>query len=322
MHIVRRHAGYMDIKNLPRCPLELRGFLFAESASEVLKLSIPYTREEYHQNNLVIDCIYFVMDDLLDTARSDFDSLGRVWLFPVTEAHSELELALTACLTGMYKSVYDHLRRAVEVTVVGCYFLMEHISESEAKAWLKSEKETPLFSRATRGLEKNERFAGLESSSGWLTELKSFYWHLSDAIHVRGTAYSLQRMQPTVYSFNGVRTLSFSKTHLSHCLDNYILAVRHIAVCRAAENPILLVGLPIEEKFGINGPMSGFFETRQSDALWELLLDKSVPFFRQLVETDEEVKSVKEGFNSLPGISEEELQKQLNEFRSNYIKNV
>jgi len=312
----------MDMNNLPGCPFELRAHIFAESASEVIKLSVPFARDEYHQNDLLVDCIYFVMDNLLDTARSDFDSLGRVWLFPVTETHGELELALTACLTGMYKSVYDHLRRALEITVVGCYFLMEHISETDAKAWLKSENETPPFSRAIRGLEKNYRFAGLESSSGWLTELKSFYWHLCDAIHVRGTAFSLQSMQPTFYSYNGVHTLSFSKEHLSQCLDDYILAVRHIAVCRAAENPILLIGLPIEQKYGINGPMSGFFEPHQANAFWKLLCDASVPFFRQLVETDQEVQAIKEGFASMPDISEEELQKQLDDFSANFKQNV
>lgn len=311
----------MDIKNLPSCPFELRGHLFTESASEVIKVSIPYIREQYHQAFLLADCMGFVTDDLLDTARSDFDSLGRVWLFPVTETHSELELALTACLTGMYKSVYDHLRRALEITVVGCYFLMEHISEADAKAWLNSKAETPQISRAIRGIRKNERFAGLEAASGWLTELKSFYGHLCDAIHVKGTDYSIQRMQPSFFSCNGVRTLSFSKNHLSLCLDNYILAVRHIAVCRAAENPILLVGLPVEEKFGINGPVSGFFVYQQANTLWKLLLEASVPFFRQFIETDHEIQAIKEGFDSLPDISEEELQKQLDDLMSS-VKNT
>jgi len=210
----------MDLKNIPPCPFEQRAWLFLESASAVTSASALYAREKYHQSVLLKNCMDFVEDDLLDTARSDWDSLGRIWLFPVREAHGELELALTACLTGMYKSVFDHLRRAVEVVVVGSYFLMEHVSALDARAWLSSKTETPLFSRAVRGLTQNDRFAGLEKSCGWLTELKRFYWHLCDPVHVRGSDYSLDKMQPSSYSYNGIRTLTFSPAHLSSCLVN------------------------------------------------------------------------------------------------------
>lgn len=309
-------------KNIARCPFELRGQLFTESVSEILKASIPYAREQYHQASLLGECIDFVTYDLLDTARSDFDSLRRVWLFPVRETHNELDLALTASLTGMYKSVSDHLRRAIEITIVGCYFLMEHVSEEDARSWLRSKSETPPFSRTIRGIERNRRFSGLEAFSGWLTELKRFYWNLCDAIHVRGTCYSLDTMQPSFFVCNGVRTLSFSEEHLSQCLDNYILAVRHTAVCLAAENPILLVGLPIEEKFGINGPMPGYFVDQQANILWDLLLDSTVPFFKHYIETDEEIGAIREGFQGLPDISEEELEQQLEEFRPSIKRNV
>lgn len=120
----------------------------------------------------------------------------------------------------------------------------------------------------------------------------------------------------------GVRTLSFSEDHFSHCLDDYTLAVRHAAVWLAAENPILLVGLPIEEKFGINGPMSGYFIDQQANTLWNLLLNSTVPFFRQFIETDGEIEAIREGFESLPDISEEELEQQLEEFKSSVRRNV
>ncbi len=304
-------------KDIPNGNLERRAYLFSESIQDMLSGSISFANERYRQAEFLQECIYFVQDDLFDTGRSDLNSLNRLWFFPISESHDELELALLASLMGMYKSVYDHLRRALEITVVGAYFLMSHVSEDEAKAWLRSDAETPPFSRAVRGLMLNERFAELEKASGWCSRLKKWYWWLSDAIHVRGSGYSLQAMQPSSFIFNGIRALEYSEKHLSRCLDRYIYTVRHIAVCRAAENPILLVGLPLEDKFGINPPMSGFFEPHQSDILWRVLLSSTLQYFKDLIQKDEEVLAVQEWCNNLPDMSKDELRAQIEEHERN-----
>jgi hypothetical protein len=309
----------MDFNKISRCPYEQRVQLFSESLSPVLQASIPFVRTQYHQAELLVDCIEFVQDYLLASSRSDFGSLERVWLFPVAEAQSELELAFRAAISGMYKSVHDHLRRAIEITVVGSYFLMDHVSEADARSWLRSKGKTPPFTRAISGLLKNDRFAALDSASDWADEIKQFYWYLSDAIHVRGSQYSLQAMQPSPNIYNGIPTLGYSEKHLSYSLDQYITAVSHILVCRAAENPIILVGLPLEEKFGINGPISGFFENHEAEKAWRIIHGSTITYFNRLVESDREVCAIKDWINELPDISEDEFKQQLDKFQKNFI---
>ena len=68
----------------------------------------------------------------------------------------------------------------------------------------------------------------------------------------------------------------------------------------AAYNPVLLVGLPLLQKFADNPPLSGFFEEPQAETLWRLIPAHYHPSLRHIVETDEEVLSVIEWMNDLP----------------------
>lgn len=73
---------------------------------------------------------------------------------------------------------------------------------------------------------------------------------------------------------------------------------------------MILIGVPFEEKFGIEGPMSGYLNDIQSGMVNSLIPLEYKEYFNQVIENDEEIKSVINYFNLLPDLTEEDLKEQ------------
>ena len=132
----------MNLKDLPRCPLERRAFLVSQHAADRARLAVDYIKNRYPRRKEFDQASDFVDQDLLDSMRSDFDSLERVWFFPATEASNELSECLNRLLDAAYKGARDNLRRALELIVVGVFFSHSHISLEDAKSWLRSDRKS------------------------------------------------------------------------------------------------------------------------------------------------------------------------------------
>ena len=98
---------------------------------------------------------------------------------------------------------------------------------------------------------------------------------------------------------------------LSLFCDSYISCVEEIVVMLSLYNPIIIVALPLFEKFGTNPPMSGFFGEHQSQLINQLIPDRYKAFFENLKQTDEEIKGIVEWFTSLPDLTQEQIEEQI-----------
>jgi hypothetical protein len=290
----------VDLKDLPRCPLEARVLLVSQHAADRASLAADYIKSRYPRRNEFDQAREFVDQDLLDCMRSDFDSLGRVWLFPATEASDELSECLNRVLDAAYKGARDNMRRALELILVGAFFSHSHISPEDAKSWLKSTRGAPYFSRAVKDLAALPRFERFNADHNWVDVVSRFYWDLCDTIHTKGEQHSLHHLQPVHATINSIRVPEFNEVALGASLDLYLETVSHMAVILAAYNPVLLVGLPLLQKFADNPPLSGFFEEPQAEVLWKLIPAHYHSSLRHIVDTDDEVLSVVEWMDSLP----------------------
>lgn len=290
----------IDLTKLPMCDLEKRVVLVMEHAAARSRVAIDYIKNRYPKTTAFQECMDFVKFDLLDCMRSDFESLGRVWLFPATEAEQELSECINRLLDCSYKASRDNMRRAVELILVGAFFSHSHISPSDATSWLKSTRGTPYFSRTVNDLKKLPRFDRLNTDHNWAAELSEFYWRLSDTIHTRGMKHSFRELQPTHATINCISVPEFNDAALQNCLNMYMETIGHMAIILAAYNPILLIGLPILQKFADNAPLSGFFEEPQSERLWRLIPQHYHSSFRHIVEVDDEVVSARNWIDDLP----------------------
>ena len=90
----------------------------------------------------------------------------------------------------------------------------------------------------------------------------------------------------------------------------YINTVKEVATLQSLHNPVILFGVPIEKKFGSEGIMSGYLNDGQSEVIKRLIPENYKNYFNDLIEHDEEKKSVIEYFNSLPDLTEDDLNAQ------------
>ena len=73
-------------------------------------------------------------------------------------------------------------------------------------------------------------------------------------------------------------------------------------------------GLPITEKHGMNGPASGFFEEWQAEHIRALIPERHRDVLVALAEADPGVVSIRDYFYSLPDLTAEQFQKQIEDF--------
>lgn len=300
----------ISFNDLPNEPLGRRAQVLQTAIPYLVPRTLTFMRDTYSRAPLLKECVDFVAWHLLDAPPAFLENLAKVWYFPWAEASKELDQVLTACMLTMYKAAYDHLRRSLELVVVGSFFTMEKTPTEKAHAWMVGEDGTPRFARTIERLIEEPHFCDLEERRRFGDSLKELYWSLSDITHVRGIRYGFERIQPLRTSLGACMVPEFDKTALANVLDRYIDVVRHIATIIAAANPVLLVGLDMELKFGFNGPVSGFFDETQADLLHRLILDDCRSVLDDIVEKDAGIRSLISWYESTPDITPEELQKQ------------
>ncbi|MHB9026896.1 MAG: hypothetical protein ACYC7E_22405 [Armatimonadota bacterium] len=89
--------------------------------------------------------------------------------------------------------------------------------------------------------------------------------------------------------------------------------------CFVGVNPIILFPLPIEKKLGMNGPMGGFLEENYVEILYKLLKPESLSRLLEYYESNPVVVSIREYFEGLPDITEEELIRQIEEYADRQV---
>ena len=124
--------------------------------------------------------------------------------------------------------------------------------------------------------------------------------------------------RPSHFTFNGSPVPEFSEEALKKALDSFVSTIGYVALLVALSNPVLLFGLPVEEKFGINGPVSGFFEDWQAEHLRALIPEGHRKVLVSLADADGRVEGMREYFSSCPDLTVQELAAQFQEFRQQF----
>ena len=304
----------IDLMKAPEEPWERREYLLSEFLRVVLKLSTLYVRDRYKSRELLENSNWFVKHDLMEAPFRDLSLFERVGYFPWREAKHDLCGALDQALLGYHRASFDLQRRSLELILVGAWFVSEQTTEEDAHAWMSSKNPTPRFNRMLQGLSKDNLYAGLEVKTSWVDEVQKFYWRLCNISHVRGVQNGLDAIQPRNATFDGWPAPKYSEEALEKALDSFVDTISYIALLIALSNPVLLSDLPIEEKFGINGPASGFYEEGQAENLRELIPEKHRDVLVNLAKADDHVVSVRDWVSSRPDLTAEQLEKQFDDF--------
>lgn len=216
-----------------------------------------------------------------------------VKLLSSTDAMEELNISVNLSFMYLYKSSFDSLRRALEITILGQYF--EHVQNNfdEVFDWIYSKKDTPRFNTMIDKLSKHQMFAELGSRFDWKNKILNHYWRLCDYSHTKGHEKSITTLNKKLILKPTINTEVFNDF-----LSLYFVTVQQIAIIYAIQNPILIIGLPILEKFGFSS--HGYFSEDQAGNLRNLLPANYKEYIIQLIEIDHDIQNKIREFNDLP----------------------
>jgi hypothetical protein len=322
----------MNFADFPSDPFELRAKLFTVNIEERAAESTIFIQQNYRQKKKLYQCLEFMDFVYLDSFRGSFKEWDKHGGFPSIETSHQFDYAIKHALTGSYQAAFGHLRTCLELTLLTVYFSFEkHFMDGEdwlntpdldwkkakqdERKWFDSLIDTPFFSKMLHVLKKDERFAAFDISHQWFDQLKKTYYMLSDHTHIRGYKMGTQAMNNIRAHFNSSSFHQINTQSLSLFLNVLIQSTEQMVVMLALYNPIILVELPLEEKFGINEPI-GFIHPGQAELVNNLIPVSFATFFDQLKSSDQEILDIVHWVNTFPAMSEEDIRKQLDDFNS------
>lgn len=296
-----------DIIMGKRESVERKGKLFIYGIEERVNASLAFIMNEYKSYSELKTAIEYVDYLHSDTITADINQVVKLGYYPATETEMELDHSIKHALIGSYKSAFSDLRRALELCIISVYLSSEKIDRKKAIDWVMSNSDTPGFSNVLNKLIKEGRFRDIDEACHWKINLQNLYWLLSDYSHNKGQLKGYRELNNTSFFTSGTSAPSIKLETLELFCDFYIQIVKEIVAIQSLCNPAILVGVPFEEKYGLEGPMSGYFNELQAEIVNRLIPEKYGSYFNLLIETDEEIKSIIEYFNSLPDLTEEDL---------------
>lgn len=303
----------MNPLKLPKDSFYARKEILQSNMDHILSKTAEYIHQSYPSLTKLLLAETFCKHELMDAPSARIDHMQKVAFFPWVESSKELDAALSLVLSANYKNVYDCLRRSIELVVSGAYFVLDTTELNKARNWMDSDKGTPNFKRVVVLLGQEDTFLTCNENNEWETKMMDIYWRLCDVIHVKGVSYSFNEIAPKYNSFNGINQPSFHEESCRKALDLFIETVAMIALTIALSNPLLLIGFELDVKFGLNPPASGFFYPAQAERLKELIPNEFQKNIEELIETDPNIQCITDWFESLPDITEEEIERQASE---------
>lgn len=316
----------LDILNLPSDPFELRGKLFSYGIESRIDFSIQFIKNRYSNSEHLYKCCDFFDSIYLNVFKDSTWELNKHSRFPYVEAKHQFDYSIKHILIGSYKAGFDYLRSCLELTIVSIYFSFQKnlIEDGEwfimepqelikylqdERKWVNSNSNTPFFSKMIKRIGSNDRFKDLNDEYSYFNELQSHYNILCDYIHVKGYDFGIGNMNSLRTFISGSSLPTINEESLNTYLNILTETVEHIVLLVALYNPIILIELPLEDKFGLNEPV-GFVHPWQSQGINDLIKIKYKPFIDKIKREDPEVISQKEWVNSLQDLTEEEITKQ------------
>lgn len=292
--------------------LRAKGKAFSYNLDERIEESVVYVESKYEDFNKFKELTSFI-DLLLDEwVKGDMRSLSRLGFYSMIEVRMELDNAIKHSLMWSYKAAISDMRRAIEMMVMQIYFSLEITPKNESKEWLKSEMSSPMMKKMLNSIvSRSEDFSDFNEKFKLIDEINDLYWTLSDYSHNKGTITGYSQLNEMNIHLSSTYLTTIKLETLRKCIDLYVRTTEEIVILLALYNPILLVGLPLDEKFWLNWPISWFFNEWQSEYFHSLIPDRYKLYFRRFSEENQNILGLAKTIESMPSLTEEDFALQV-----------
>jgi hypothetical protein len=245
--------------------------------------------------------VYKSLPDLLPQLVEQFTS-GHV--FPIYEGEYELESSISLTKFGFYKHALGALRNVLELGWLSVYWDLAGRSHIEIQGWLHSIEDTPFRKRVFAALKREPNIKAFDDAHKFLEGVEKLYYSLCDFAHTKGRRFSIRAL-----SRSNVNT--FNEASLRYWLKLLRQVVKTVVIFHILKYPIALRYTPLDDKFGFNPPMGGFFRPYQADECRKLFFPEELRTLQSISDADPGAVSIAEWVNSQPDITREEMEDQL-----------
>lgn len=299
----------MDNNKIRKNPIHL-----INSDENILKV-LEQCNEYFESNKELSSRIeenLWIMRDLEDLEPATLESLLLGYRFPLIEANSEFESSIALCKFGFYKHAFIALRSVLELGILSAYWNADEGDHLDIRKWLVSLEDTPSRKTVFAKLKMNQNFLKFDNRHKCFSGGDDLFKQLSNFVHTKGHRHSSMELGNA--NFN-----RFNEETLLKWLELMTRVTKFVVILHILKYPVALQYTPVEQKFGINGPAGGFFEPYQTERIKRFLDKDIITTLQEISDNDSEAIGRAKWLNEQPNITDEDLQAQMEEFKSHHV---
>ncbi|MBD3359357.1 MAG: hypothetical protein GF365_01450 [Candidatus Buchananbacteria bacterium] len=241
---------------------------------------------------------------LLDLVPETIENFWSGHIFPLIEAEYEIESSIQLCKLGFYKQAVVSLRNILELGLLSVYWDIDGKSHIKIQNWLKSNENTPFKKRVLKVLEQDDHINYFNLRTNFFNTTEHLYRELCNFSHTKGIKYSSKG-----FGISNVNT--FKKESLQKWVELYKETIRIIIIYHILKYPIALQYTPIDDKYGLNGPIGGFLRPSQVERIKKIIPKYLIDILQEISNSDEFATNAAKEINKLPDITEQEIKRQI-----------
>lgn len=274
----------------------------SERSIEVHKLSEQYILDKGLDDKITEPgWIYHSIGELIPHTS---ENLWSGHFFPYTESWDELQISLVLCQFGLYKQAMASLRCGLELGLLSVYWNLNDDGHIVIQQWLKSQENTPRLSQIWKKFEKHHNFQEFQKLYDIRTRLLNLGF-LHDYVHSKGFKFS-NHLGLMKSNFQTFESIGFEKW-----LNTFREVVEVLSILHLIKYPLGTVKFDYDRKFGMDKPSFGGLDTFQIKRIEELLGQAVYSALQQVASLDEDVTNMQEWLDSLPDMTEQDVEDQI-----------
>ncbi len=269
------------------------------------------TNEYLESNKEISDKISelsWLYHSALDIIPTTIDSFWSGHNFPYVESWEESQISFSQMCFGLYKQSMSSLRSVLELGLLSVYYNINDDGHNAVQKWLNSEdsKEanTPRITDIWKILIKNENIQKFQKNSDLKQRLLNLNY-LHNYVHTKGQLYSnrLGRLKSNCQTFEQDYVLKWVET-----FEEIVTIVMTLHLLKF---PNGMISYDYSRKFGIDIPSFSHLQGFQIQKLKKYLKNNDFKILSTISSEDPETINFMEWIESLPEMTENDVENQI-----------
>lgn len=246
----------------------------------------------------------WISRSLIDLVPETIEKFWSGHIFPLTEMEYELESSIQFCKMGFYKHAITTLRNVLELGMLSVYWDIEGKSHIDIKNWFGSFESTPFKGDVFKKLKTKFNIKKFDDKHKIFNEISILYEQLCNFAHKKGFYFSSRKLENSNIN-------TFNEKSLNKWVNFMADVIKTIVVLHILKYPVALQYTPIDDKFGIDGPLGGFLTPFQTERIKKLFSNDVLITLQKISDDDPEAKNMGAWVNERSDITEQEFLEQI-----------